>query len=1109
MFRHALVLLTAFALACLLLPAPGAARDAVNRYIVELAPPAGVASAATAAPAAAALQSDALAAVARLTGAPAQPVYTYTQALSGFALDLTAAQAAAVAAMPGVARVVPDWVATLHGDAGPALVGAAQADQRPALFLAALSGVQAVPPAASGATGRAVAHYDAATQTLTLQLFYSGLSGPPSEATLRRAPAGQAGPVAADLAPFAVGAPAAAGGYLATLSLGAADEAALFAGSLALNLGTAAAPAGELRGQLAASRGEGVVIGVLDTGIDPAHPSFTDQPADGYVYTNPLGRYLGVCSPDDGDGRYDPSFPCNNKLIGAYTFADTAATPDPQGRPSPRDNNDHGSHVAGIAAGNLVPGAALGGVGLGTIAGVAPHANLIAYDVCGIAGTGRACSGTAILAAIDQAIADGVDIINLSLGSDSKDPWLASDARGLLRAVGAGIFVSASAGNGGPTPGSVGAPANAPWVAAAASATHQRRPANSLRDFAGGDPGLRPAAPLDGLNISASLGRRALIDAAQLSPPNAQCQAFSAGQQAQVAGALVVCQRGGPSPAAKAANAQAAGAAGLVVTNEFGNGENLDAGALPLPGLVIGYSDGLRLRAWLAACADCTALVGGFERRLDPAAADMLDETSARGPDIAVPNLLKPDLTAPGVDILGAGADADPAATDFEQLSGTSMAAPHVGGLAALLRQIHPDWTPAEIRSAMALTAAAARTHTGAPAGPFERGSGRIRALGAALAGFVLDINADAYTAANPALGGDAAALNLPSLVDQGCVGGCVFTRTLRSTLGVPLTWDIATDGAGFTLTTEPAGAITLGPGERKQITIRAAVTAPQAGALGYGAVRFTARGGLAPAAAMPVAIALERSDLPAELTIAAKRRVASQALTVRAMAISELAVSAFGLAPLQPELISLGEDPTPENYRDTLAGGIYQQILSLPAGNLRFLAQVDRATALDLNLIVYADAAGEGFGSLGPEDSILCQRSGPTADERCDLLAPSLLTGRATALQVTVLVQNVTGSGAARDSFRLLWGRVNADTALGGFAEGAGNLAVAGPAAVPAGQPFDLSIGWALPEARAGDRYIGVLSLGSAPGAPGDLGSTLITLEMGGDRVYLPAVIR
>ncbi|NTU83583.1 MAG: CHRD domain-containing protein [Chloroflexales bacterium] len=409
------------------------------RYIVELAGPT-----LGGAPAPAALrrieesQAVGLAAIAGAIDAPVVPDYIYSHALNGFALNLTPAQAAQVAATPGVAHVQREWFETPQTDTSPAFIGAAQATTlRAALFYAELTGAQAVPPAGTGATGRAVARYDAASKTLSLQIFYAGLSGPPTSAAIREGAPGEVGASIYSLAGDAVGAPATDGGYIGTTApLSTAAEASLFARRLFITIATAAAPGGELRGQLVPSRGEGVVIGVLDSGIDPAHPSFKDPaPGDGYDHSNPRadGSYLGVCNPNDGDGRYDPGFQCNDKLIGAYTFAETSGVPDPQGRPSPRDNLGHGSHVAGTAAGNLVGGAPVDGGGSGIIAGVAPHANLIVYDVCGIVGNGESCPGAAILAALDQAIVDGVDMISYSLASSAtEDPWRYPEARDLL-----------------------------------------------------------------------------------------------------------------------------------------------------------------------------------------------------------------------------------------------------------------------------------------------------------------------------------------------------------------------------------------------------------------------------------------------------------------------------------------------------------------------------------------------------------------------------------------------------------------------------------------------------------------------------------------------------
>ncbi len=352
-------------------------------------------------------------------GRATPPRARFRYALNGLALVLSPAEAASLAALPGVRFVQRADLRQLASDVGPARIGAAQPDLAPALFSASLAPVQAALPA----SGRAVLSYDTRSRRLGLQLAFHGLSGPPTDASLRVAIAGQPEPIALSLAGLA-----APGGGLYAGELTIADtpelpaaalEQALLAGEASLAIAAAALPAGELRGPILPVRGAGSVAGVIDGGINPFQPSFAERGADGFVQRNPRGRFFGVCDP--GDRSYDPAFPCNAKLIGAYRFP-AATAPDPAGRPSPFDDNGHGSHVAGTLAGHVLAESRVAGIATGAIAGVAPHAALIAYDACGTP-AGSVCPMEATLAAIDQAVADGVEVINFSISGFAIDPW--------------------------------------------------------------------------------------------------------------------------------------------------------------------------------------------------------------------------------------------------------------------------------------------------------------------------------------------------------------------------------------------------------------------------------------------------------------------------------------------------------------------------------------------------------------------------------------------------------------------------------------------------------------------------------------------------------------
>ena len=239
------------------------------------------------------------------------------------------------------------------------------------------------------------------------------------------------------------------------------------------------------------NKGEGVIVGILDSGLNPANPSFADTVSeedggDGHDHTNPLGtgNYLGMCDPDDA--QYMADWGCNDKLIGYYNFENPAAGGDPFD--DPYDDDGHGSHTGSTTAGNQVDATAFAAEGTANefsvtsqIKGVAPHANIIGYDVCD-----GGCQGYSILASIDQAIDDGVDVINYSIGSSAaSNAWTDPDAVAFLNARAAGIHVATSAGNAGPGAATIGSPGDVPWMTSVGATTHDRKYVSSVVGIAG------------------------------------------------------------------------------------------------------------------------------------------------------------------------------------------------------------------------------------------------------------------------------------------------------------------------------------------------------------------------------------------------------------------------------------------------------------------------------------------------------------------------------------------------------------------------------------------------------------------------------------------------
>jgi subtilisin family serine protease len=573
---------------------------------------------------------------------------------------------------------------------------------------------------------------------------------------------------------------------------------------------------GSYTGGPGGSLGEGVIIGIIDTGINLDHPSFAAVGGDDYVHVNPLGagNYLGHCASQPA------AFVCNDKLIGAYSW--------PESGDNPEDNYGHGSNVAGIAAGNVVslPYFAPTVTLTPSLSGVAPHATLIAYDVCDPA---VSCPDYVSIKAIEQAILDGVDVLNFSIGGTAVNPWNDPLALAFLAAREAGIFVATAAGNSGPTPETINSPGNVPWMTTAGNTTHHARFDNALINLSGG--ATSPPADLTGSGVTGGHGPAAIVRALGITntngvPDNGRC-AVSFPANTWTDDEIVYCSSGSATSAAKANNVLSGGAGGVVIDSGQTTVQRLGIDRLALPGLNLLAADAAALNTWLASGSGHTAVIEGTNRAFDPTYGDELYYTSSRGPNAIVGGVLKPNVTAPGAKIWAAGMTTNPAnPPELSFYIGTSQASPHVAGAAALLRAIHPDWTPAEVESALMMTAVTPLHLPGSadPAGVFDRGAGRIDLTAVARAGLLLDETAAGFRAANPALGGSATNLNLAALVNDHCAAACTWTRQFRSTSGDATTWTVtisqplsATILVTPTSFTVPPGACKPSPSRRRR----------------------------------------------------------------------------------------------------------------------------------------------------------------------------------------------------------------------------------------------------------------------------------------------------
>ncbi|KAL3685402.1 hypothetical protein R1sor_003424 [Riccia sorocarpa] len=497
--------------------------------------------------------------------------------------------------------------------------------------------------------------------------------------------------------------------------------------------------------------GDDVIIGVFDTGIWPESESFAAEPGLSPVPS----RWKGTCQ---NDTAFDSSF-CNNKLIGAKFFFDgfqKANNDTSTIVQSVRDYLGHGSHTASTAGGSRVQNTSFLGLAPGTAAGVAPSVKLAIYKICW---TDTGCTDTDLLAAYDEAIKDGVDIISLSVGIANplpfhRDPY----AIGSFHATKEGILVSTSAGNEGPDLGTT--IKCAPWELAVAASTLDR---TFKSDVVLGDSTLVEGSTINldtqFAEESKELVNASTIPALGVDPETATFCAPGSLDPVQAAGKVVACVQAGGIALANGTiipyvvdeTVVQSGGYGVVVLNRNRNFTDNEypfyfrysrhTQLIPASGVEVSQAN--EIKTYLSSTVSPTATIKRprtvIKESLKPATADF----SSRGPNRVSPYILKPDLTAPGVDILAAWTGfAEPGnpVYDYKILSGTSMSCPHVSGAAALLKSIHPTWSPAAIKSALMTTA------TPLEAGdPLGWGAGEINIPKAVDPGLIYDLSITDY----------------------------------------------------------------------------------------------------------------------------------------------------------------------------------------------------------------------------------------------------------------------------------------------------------------------------------------------------------------------------
>lgn len=562
-----------------------------------------------------------------------------------------------------------------------------------------------------------------------------------------------------------------------------------------------------------ASSGKGVIVGVLDSGAWPEHPSFADPG------TLPAPPPTADATPrlcDFGDNPLTPAtdvFTCNNKLIGGRPFLDTYNAviggdvyPD-----SARDSNGHGTHTATTSAGGPVAHANPLGIDRGAIAGIAPAAAVSVYKVCGAEG----CFPSDSVQAVARAILDGVRVINFSI-SGGSDPYSDPVELAFLDAYAAGVFVSASAGNSGP--GANTTDHRSPWVTTVAAST-QSRTFRSTVTLAGGGA----TATVSGASITAGVGTPKTVVLGSAPPYNdAACN--HAAPPGIFVNKIVACEFT-PGRVLKGFNVLQGGAAGMLMYNAAPFDVFTDNHWLP--SVQLEKPDADTLLAFLAAHPGTTAsFTQGTKTTWQ---GDVMTYFSSRGPG---GDFLKPDVTAPGLHILAGQTPTPESAAEgppgnlYQAIAGTSMSSPHVAGSAALVLALHPSWTPGQIKSALETTA---KTTVKKPdritqADPFDYGGGRIDLTKAGDPGLTMDETAANYAASatDPLNRID---LNLPSVNAPTMPGLITATRTVTNVTNQTLTFTATgTTVSGANITVLPP-VFQVKPGKSQKLTI--AITAP------------------------------------------------------------------------------------------------------------------------------------------------------------------------------------------------------------------------------------------------------------------------------------------